>query len=302
LFKKIAIYAVMSIVVTGVFGISLATAEEYQGEVMSVEGDAFVTNPTGGRASVKEGDVVSVGDTIETSAGAAVDIGFDGEWKNVSRVEESTNVTVETIHPTTIKLKKGGVFSILKELPKDSAFEVHTPTAIASVRGSEYRVTHNDGEGTQAFNFSDSPVYVYGMDEAGRMSGEPVTVSNTQKIEVPRRGMRLAAPKPMAQGEMQAVKRMEGVVREKAQRMRDSGRMGKIQKMERVRENGPNGPRGQRQGQRGPGQPQMQQGRQTQRQPGQPGQQGQRGQPGGDKQPRKKDAERRNDKPGPPQK
>ena len=52
----------------------------------------------------------------------------DSEWKNVTRLEENSKLKVSSVYPGKLKLSEGAVFARLKVLPKDSAFEVKTPT------------------------------------------------------------------------------------------------------------------------------------------------------------------------------
>ena len=111
--------------------LSAAYAEGFQCEVMSIEGSAFVTNSEMTHQPIKEGDILKVNDLIEVGADSSVDIAYDRDWQNVARLEESSKIEIKNIFPTMLKMSYGGIYAKLKSLPKDSTFEVATPTAIA---------------------------------------------------------------------------------------------------------------------------------------------------------------------------
>lgn len=232
--KKLAVYKV---VLAGFFiflGALPVGAQEYQAEVMTVEGNAYKVTESGERAAIKEGDLISEGDAIETDAAATVDLAFDSEWNNVSRIEPQSNVKLLSIYPTGVRMDRGGIFSQLKALPSKSTFEVQTPSAVASVRGSEYRVTHGDG-GTQAYNFSDSPVYVFGMDGAGQMGKEPFILKNSEMTGVGRAGENPRPAERMTDALREEGLRTGGLMKGRVSALKGLGRTGKIQGLDRVR-------------------------------------------------------------------
>lgn len=202
-----------------------AEAEEYACEVMVVEGSA----------SVKEGDLLRAGDAVETAVDGRVDVAYDADFKNVARVEGDTKVRIKSVHPSGILLEKGSVFARLKELPKESTFEVETPTAIASVRGSEYRTVVGPDGATDVQNFSSSAVYVFGLDDSGKISGEPRVLSDRQASRVERRGMRPAEPRRLRDDEVKTGRDASDGIGRRVEKLRGEGRRGKIQDVRRVR-------------------------------------------------------------------
>ena len=105
-----------------------AAEEEFYCEVMDVQGEATVSNSTTSGKPLAEGDLLSVNDIVEVGASSYVDVAYDRDWSNVTRIEENSKIRLRSLFPTTIDLEKGGVFAKLKSLPKDSTFDVQTPT------------------------------------------------------------------------------------------------------------------------------------------------------------------------------
>ncbi len=165
------------------------SAEEFQCEVMGLEGQAYVTNSVQTHQTLKEGDVLKAGDTVEVDKGGSLDIAYDGEWNNVTTLQENTKVRVESIYPIHLAMQYGGVYAKLKKLPPGSSFEIQTPTAIAAVRGSEYLATY-DGAETEVLNFHESDVSVWGLDDQGQKAGDPMILKDSQKTGI----RRLARP------------------------------------------------------------------------------------------------------------
>ncbi|OIO38008.1 MAG: hypothetical protein COT00_03220 [Candidatus Omnitrophica bacterium CG07_land_8_20_14_0_80_50_8] len=206
---------------------ALARAADFQCEVMSLEGSASVTNAKVSHRPLKEGDVLDIGDTVEVDAQSLVDLGYDKNWQNVTRLDEKTKVEIKSLFPTTLKMDRGGVYAQLRELPKESTFEIQTPTAIAAVRGTEYRTAHDDN-GTQVYNFSDSQVFVFGQNEDGNLNETPTVVDKAQMTEIDMPGASPAAPRPMFEAERQKGRQIGERIQKRVQENIRSGRVGKI--------------------------------------------------------------------------
>ncbi len=211
----------------------VANAEDFYCEVLGVEGSATLTRSSDAPKAIEEGDILQVDDAIEVAEGGYVDISYDKDWSNVTRVEEKSKIVIKAIYPTTIDLEEGGVYAKLKALPKDSTFEVKTPTAIASVRGTEYRTTVISGE-TEIYNLSESNVYVYGFDQAGTRQAEPVVLANSQKTHVVQKGHPPVAPRAMEQRDFKPAEMLRQGVERKIQDNVSRGRVGKIQDVKAV--------------------------------------------------------------------
>jgi len=95
---------------------------------------------------VQEGDKLSVSDRIKTGDQGAVEIHFDGKTKVF--LAANTEVTVQKAmkdmgraRETLLKLHLGRVRAKVDKQGKDSIFKVLTPTAVATVRGTDLYLT-----------------------------------------------------------------------------------------------------------------------------------------------------------------
>ena len=204
-------------------------AEEFHCEVLSLHGHATVMDADQKVRELKEGDLLGKDESLEVAPDSAVDLAFDKEWKNVVRVEEKSKLKVAQISPTKLELGQGGVFAKLKALPKDSSFDVKTPTAVATVRGTEYRTTYVDGH-TEVFNVSPSKVFVYGVKADGSVNREQsVVLEQSKKTQVLNAG---EVPKPsqdLSEQEAKIGEKLKADIETKIQEVQSSGRISKIQ-------------------------------------------------------------------------
>jgi hypothetical protein len=118
---------------------SPAHAEEYPCEVMLVHGQVFRVTADGQKNPLKEGELLKAGDSLEVAADSYIDIAYDKQWNNVTRVWHDSHVKIESVYPTGLKMENGDLLARLNKLPLHSTFEVETPNAIAAVRGSVFR-------------------------------------------------------------------------------------------------------------------------------------------------------------------
>lgn len=103
------------------------------------------------------------GDRIGTGANASAVL----EWADGTRMRLSPSSLAEVIESRrygpadepgrlerwfagTMRLLRGSVEVIASKLPRAKPLEVHTPTAVAGVRGTEYRVHHRDERGARS--------------------------------------------------------------------------------------------------------------------------------------------------------
>ena len=208
--------------------------DEPAAEVLSLEGNAYCTKDTGFRRGLAEGDLIRAGDYLELTDGAQAQIGFDKDWKNAMTVEGGTKVLVASIYPMSLKMTEGGVFAKLDQLPEGSSFEVRTPVLVASVRGSEYQVTYREGE-AEVINYSDSTVYVYARDEAGRVRETPVTLAKSQVTSLAYRGAELETPQTISAMESEKGMKMRSALENKAKDAVSQGRVGRLRDIGSIR-------------------------------------------------------------------
>jgi hypothetical protein len=108
------------------------------------------------KTSAKAGDIVKKGMKIETGRKSFVDIYFD---ENAVKILENSRVDISELELNTqdesetskFYVNKGKIFSrIIKKLSRNDSFTITTPTASASVRGTEFLVVEEDGKGLVA--------------------------------------------------------------------------------------------------------------------------------------------------------
>jgi len=139
------------------FGANIALAAPV-GKVTYVEGRVDVLKPGKTVATtVLKGDPVDVGDIYRAKSNSKAEIIFDN--KNVLRIVQNTRVEIKeyTIDPEqnigVFKLYRGKVMAIAPEefVKKVAAFaeknrlEIHTPNAVAGVRGTIFFVSYEGG-------------------------------------------------------------------------------------------------------------------------------------------------------------
>lgn len=161
------------------------SATEYVCEVASVEGVAHVASAETSQQPAKSGDILRAGDVLETGPGGVVDLAFDPERNNVVRVEGDSLLRITKIFPARLHLNKGAALARLEALPKNSKFQLITPTAVAAARGTIFRTSYSPDVGTQIFNLSKSKVEVYRVDAQGLASGKSFFIDYGQVIQYP---------------------------------------------------------------------------------------------------------------------
>ena len=209
-------------------GMPQAIAEEFHCEVLGLRGKVTATSSAGEERSLSEGDLVSPGETVMAEEMSSVDLAFDKEWKNIVHVDSGTSFEVVSVYPSKLKQKEGAMFAKLKSLPKDSSFEVKTPTAVATVRGTEYRTTFQNGQ-TQVYNVSPSPVFVYGLQEDGSVNlDRQVILEQSKKTQIEKAGEVPQPPKDITEEEIAVTDAIKTAIDEKVQEVEASGRVSKI--------------------------------------------------------------------------
>ena len=206
-----------------------AFAEEFHCEVLSLAGSASATDADGKVRLLQEGDLVAKGEIVTTEADSVLDLSFDKDWKNVTRLEAKSKLKIASVYPGKLELAAGGVFARLKALPKDSAFQVKTPTAVATVRGTEYRTTFIGGR-TEVSNVSPSKVFVYGVKADGSAdTAQEVVLERSQKTQVPEAGKAPEPSQELPAEEAEATEELKTLIEANVQKVQEEGRTSAIQ-------------------------------------------------------------------------
>lgn len=180
-------------------------------EVLSVKNNAWRTQPGSAvRASLRAGDILRKGDHIEVMQGNTLDLVFDKERLNIVRVEGGTSIEISDLFPTALELNKGKVYALLDNKNSDRRFKVMTPTAIAAVRGTQFRVSLTE-QGSQITTYQ-GLVQVSGRNPLTRYETKDfILLKANQKTSVKASGQ-IAEPSAISDGEIFEAKAVKAQV------------------------------------------------------------------------------------------
>ena len=114
-----------------------------------------------------KGDQLFAGDSIKTYKTGNADIGFDSE--NIVSIKPNTHVVIMINGNEKIELIDGEVFTLVKNIPTGSAFEIRTPTAVCGARGTGNGAKTKKGETT--FSAYENDSYAKGINKDGSFTG-----------------------------------------------------------------------------------------------------------------------------------
>ncbi len=115
------------------------------GEITRVMGQAFVEAESGAKKDAAQGMALSPGDTLETSN--ETEVWFEITNIGFFKIGENTAVSVDEYYtedeeePSVLRLAAGYLWAKIRAVATGAPkVEIHTPTAIAGVRGTEFEV------------------------------------------------------------------------------------------------------------------------------------------------------------------
>ena len=189
-----------------------AQAQTVAGTVTAISGTATI-NRSGATIPAAFGTKVDVGDRIVTDAASSVTITLTDN----SQIEltDSSNLTIDenTLNAsgsrssTKLSLLNGLVRSLVQTTPGTPPnYEVHTPNAVASARGTFYDTDHQTGVHDK--NYPNCTEFTYVSVYQGTVqvynptnpSAPPATVNQGQKVTVPCGGAPFFGVAPAAAG------------------------------------------------------------------------------------------------------
>ncbi|MEE8575368.1 MAG: FecR family protein, partial [Thermodesulfobacteriota bacterium] len=143
--------ALALLIVLAPYGVSFAYAGT-AGTITALNGRADVIKPKTARGVPLEvGSVIEVGDVLRTKSESKVEITFIDD--SVMRIAPRTKIRIEEYlfdgnkrEAGVVKLFRGKARAIVSRASNGSSigkFEVHTPTAVAGVRGTDFVVFHS---------------------------------------------------------------------------------------------------------------------------------------------------------------
>ena len=157
---------------------------EREAKVLFTKGDAMVQKAgKAGWVAAKKGMLLADGDTAKTGIGAAVEISFDNENKNLVRLEENSTAVLRGKMLRQIELPRGRIRSLVKNLKKETSFEIKTPAVVAGARGSGWDVsTSEKRDNVKAF---EDEIFVQAHDQDGKLIKE-ITVREGWEVTIDR--------------------------------------------------------------------------------------------------------------------
>lgn len=115
--------------------------------VNTVFGEVRLISPNGERQAAP-GDSIAENDTVTTGTASMVDIVYG--TSGIIRINENSQVRMTSLFSgpgadrSRMDLASGKMFVTVSKLAKGSSFEVASPTTIAAVRGTSFRVTADE--------------------------------------------------------------------------------------------------------------------------------------------------------------
>lgn len=152
-----------------------------------------VTAVTGETAVVRRGSLIPAvpgmdirkSDVLQAGAGSSIDVSLNSLAG--CRVMADSEVLVEETKTENMRMNvaSGNVLLNLRKLPKDSKFRVETPTAVASVRGTQFwgRVDSATGDAVTTFAVREGAV-----DVLAKNAGRTYRLQPGKALDIPRTG------------------------------------------------------------------------------------------------------------------
>ncbi|MFT5207216.1 MAG: hypothetical protein ACI9CF_000965 [Candidatus Omnitrophota bacterium] len=179
-FKFIPTAIFLTLCATSLFLISSNPVHAYGktsniSRVISLNDSAHIIKKGSGvRRPLAVGDFVQKGDVVEVIGRNYVNIAIDRAGKNVIHLEGDAVMGLDNGSIAKVDLVKGKMIALLDDLPNLGGFEVSTPSAVASVRGTYFKVNSQ-------VNFSSMHLYkgslaVTSIDANGKRGGSAVLV------------------------------------------------------------------------------------------------------------------------------
>lgn len=137
--KQVFLSGILALLMLAIFRMM-----SFAAEVVFVQGSVQTMSPQdSGWRKVETGMQLATGDVVRTARNSLVDIALDTDKRNTIRVEQKTQVVLNSAAPGIIDrldLSKGRVYANLEDIKSGMSFEINTPSAIAGVRGSSLSV------------------------------------------------------------------------------------------------------------------------------------------------------------------
>jgi hypothetical protein len=177
------------------------TIAKVQGEVMVTRGDQ--TWPA------KEGMAYQENDILKTGENCMVDFTMNGLAGCRMLASSECAVVSANSNAMAVKVNDGNVILNLKKLPAESSFELETPTAVASVRGTQFWGRVNPAQ-------IENPVTTFAVREGSvevlaKTAGQSFMLTPGQALDIPLDASSVPSVRPALDAEMAAMEQAESI-------------------------------------------------------------------------------------------
>ena len=190
----------------GVIGLAVFTAlcgSAHAGDakIGEMTGEAFIVGKDG-IYRAKTGMAANAGDVVMTRQGGQLDLIVNGQAGCLMLADSVVAIANTDQERTKLMVAEGNVVLNIKPLTPGSEFTVDTPSAVATVRGTQFwgRVTGGEGEAVSTFAVKEGSVRV-----TAKESGKTVDLSAGQAVDLAEQAADVNARSATA-GEMDAMK------------------------------------------------------------------------------------------------
>ena len=171
--KRLAKFAMITVLI---WAIPLTLHATPVGKFTMVRGTVDITSPEGGSQIADAGFPVNVGDVVRTKSRSSAEILF--EDGSVMRLARNSRIAIDEYavgrekDRGIFKLFRGKVQSIVEKAAglfasKRARFEIHTPAAVAGVRGTNFFTWYN--QGTSGVAVREGTVYNYAANKPNQV-------------------------------------------------------------------------------------------------------------------------------------
>jgi len=176
--------------------------------VVAVNYSGMVTSgETKIKRTLQAGDFLYEGDLIEVRQGNSIKIAFDDQEFNVVHIEGDSKIRITTEGFIRLDMEKGKILALLDRLEDNGGrFEVTTPHAVSTVRGTYFQVNATPAM-TQTAVF-DGSVQVYGRRANGKGLTSSVFIQAGEKTTITDASRKPTEPTFVSEAEFNLVNRI----------------------------------------------------------------------------------------------
>ena len=188
------------------FQVSAHAQEEMM--VLNVQGNASIIRE-GQSLPASVGMACQKGDILKTGADCLLDVSMNRLAGMRVLASSECEVVGANKEAMNLKVTSGNVILNLEKLPSDSTFQLETPTAIASVRGTQFW-------GRVDLQKMENPVTTFAVREGAievfaKSVGKSFTIEQGQALDIPKDETVVPSVRPALAGELAAMEQASSI-------------------------------------------------------------------------------------------